>query len=417
MKYKSSFLNEACARGFFYQSTNLEAMDEYLTVKGRRGYVGTDLTAKSLHVGHLFPIFLMRLFQKHGHKPIILVGGGTTKVGDPSFKNTTRPMLSDEEIAENMEGIKACMRPFLRFGEGESDAMMVNNADWLDKLEYIPFLREFGKYFSVNRMITFDSVKTKLTENNSLSFLEFNYMIMQAYDFYELFRNQDCRIQFGGQDQWGNIVNGVELIRKKLGEEVFGFTNPLLTNSRGEKMGKTVGGAVWISPALYSAYDFWQYWRNVDDADIIKLMYLFSSEEIEEIKKMEKLQGEELNDIKKMLADEMTAIVHGKDSLPAIHQAVSGVFGGQGNDLSSLVSVPKYKVSISKIHEISLIDILVDSKLYPSRGEAKKLIRNGGVYINNSPVSEEYRFPNDIAASDVLKLSCGKKRHILICFE
>ena len=416
MKYKSSFLNEACARGFFYQSTNLEGMDEYLTKKGRRGYVGTDLTAKSLHVGHLLPIFLMRLFQKHGHKPIIVVGGGTTKVGDPSFKNTARPLLSDEQIAENLAGITECLKMFLHFGSGENDALLVNNADWLDQLEYVPFLREVGRYFSVNRMLTFDSVKTKLTDNNTLSFLEFNYMIMQGYDFYELLRRYDCRIQFGGQDQWGNIVSGVEFIHKKIGEEVFGFTNPLLVKSNGEKMGKSLGGAVWLSPKLYSAYDFWQYWRNVDDADIIKLMYLFSAKEVEEIKKFEKLQGEELNDIKKMLADEMTALVHGEFALSEVHTAVANVFGG-GNDISSINSLPKYIVKIDRLKEISIVDILVESKLCVSRGDAKKLIRNGGVYLKNQQITEDYDLAKNFSGETVMKLSCGKKRHILLCFE
>lgn len=290
MKFKSSFLTEANARGFFYQSTNLEAMDEYLTTKGRYGYIGFDITAKSLHVGHFIPITMMRLFQKHGHRPVILVGGGTTKIGDPSFRNTTRPVLSDEEIAENMIGIKSCLMPFLKFGSGESNAIIVNNADWLDKIEYIPFLRDIGKYFSINRMIGFDSVKSKLEKNSSLSFLEFNYMILQAYDFLELYKNIGCSIQFGGQDQWGNIVCGVELIKKKLGKEVFGFTNPLLTTSDGKKMGKTTNGAVWLSKNMLSAYDFWQYWRNVNDADVIKLMYLFTDLELSEIKKMESVQ-------------------------------------------------------------------------------------------------------------------------------
>ncbi|MDR0581102.1 MAG: tyrosine--tRNA ligase, partial [Holosporaceae bacterium] len=276
MVYKSSFLNEAAARGFFYQSTNLEAMDEFLTVAGRCGYLGFDITAKSLHVGHLIPIFLLRLFQKHGHKPIVLVGGGTTKIGDPSFKDKTRPILTDKEITVNLNGIKSCLAPFLKFGDGNSDAIMLNNADWLDRLEYIPFLRDVGKYFSINRMIGFESVKVKLTANDSLSFSEFNYMVLQAYDFYELYVQKDCRIQFGGQDQWGNIVCGVELIRKKLGKEVFGFTNPLLTTSGGQKMGKTAKGAVWLSKEMLSPYEFWQYWRNVDDADVIKLMYLFT---------------------------------------------------------------------------------------------------------------------------------------------
>ena len=287
---KSSFLEEAIARGFVYQSTNLETIDEYLSTEGRYGYVGFDITAKSLHVGHLIPIFTMRLFQKHGHKPIILVGGGTTKIGDPSFRNTTRPMLTDEQIQENLKGIKSCLKPFLKFSD--DDAIMVNNADWLDKLNYLEFLRDIGKYFSINRMIGFDSVKTKLSENNSLSFLEFNYMILQAYDFYKLFTNHGCRIQLGGQDQWGNIVCGVELIRKKCEAEVFALTNPLLTTSDGKKMGKTANGAVWLSADFLSPYEFWQYWRNVNDADVIKLMYLFTDLPINEIKKMESVKGE-----------------------------------------------------------------------------------------------------------------------------
>ncbi|MDR0968555.1 MAG: tyrosine--tRNA ligase [Holosporaceae bacterium] len=414
MKRKSSFLNEAEARGFFYQSTNLEAMDEFLTTKGRFGYLGIDVTAKSLHVGHLIPIFLLRLFQKHGHRPIVLVGGGTTKVGDPSFKNATRPILTNEEIADNLNGIKEnCLKQFLKFGEGESDAVVANNADWLDKLEYVPFLRDVGKYFSVNRMIGFDSVKTKLTADNSLSFLEFNYMIMQAYDFYELYREQNCRIQFGGQDQWGNIVCGVELVKKKLGEEVFGFTCPLLTTSDGAKMGKTAKGAVWLSKNMLSPYDFWQYWRNVDDADAIKLLYLFTDLEIAEIKKMESVKGRELNEIKKILADEVTAITHGRDSLAAIHQTTTGAFGNSTGDLSSLTSIPRLK----KPRGASIVDIIVESGERASRGEAKRLLRDGGVYINGETISEDYKIPANLPPGATLKLSCGKKKHLIIEVE
>jgi tyrosyl-tRNA synthetase len=408
MKYKSSFLNEAEARGFFYQSTNLEAMDEFLTTKGRRAYLGIDVTAKSLHVGHLIPVFLLRLFQKHGHKPIVLVGGGTTKIGDPSFKNTTRPILTNEEIAENSKCIKSCLLPFLKFGD--DGAIMADNADWLDKLEYVPFVRDIGKYFSVNRRIGFDSVKSKLTADNSLSFLEFNYMILQAYDFYELCRQKDCRIQFGGQDQWGNIVCGVELAKKKLGKEVFGFTCPLLTTSDGKKMGKTARGAVWLSKDMLSPYDFWQYWRNVDDADVIKLLYLFTDLEIAEIKKMESAKGQELNAIKKILADEVTAIAHGKDSLAAIHQSAAGAFGNSQNDLSSLTSIPR----LTKPRGTSIVDIIVEGGMRATRGEAKRLLREGGVCVNGETVGEEYKIPSDLPAETALKLSCGKKKHLLV---
>ena len=413
-KYKSSFLNEACARGFFYQSTNLEGMDEYLTKKGRRGYVGTDLTAKSLHVGHFIPIAMMRLFQKHGHRPIILVGGGTTKIGDPSFRNTTRPILSDEEIATNLIGIKKCLLPFLRFGDGTSDAIMVNNADWLDRIEYIPFLREIGKYFSINRMIGFDSVKTKLESNSSLSFLEFNYMILQAYDFLKLYTDKCCCIQFGGQDQWGNICCGVELIKKKLGKEVFGFTNPLLTTSDGKKMGKTANGAVWLDQELLSAYDFWQYWRNVNDADVIKLMYLFTDIEIDEIKKMESVQGQEINELKKKLADEITSLVHGKDSLDEIHKSAAGMFAKDNADLGAMSSIPRYEINdLSK----SAIDVLVESGLCESRGDAKRLLRGGGIYADDKTIHEDYRFQKENFKDGLLKFSCGKKKHILIVLK
>ncbi|MDR1333784.1 MAG: tyrosine--tRNA ligase [Holosporaceae bacterium] len=419
MSYKSSFLNEAAARGFFYQSTNLEAMDEFLVTKGRFGYLGIDVTAKSLHVGHMIPIFLLRLFQKHGHRPIVLAGGGTTKIGDPSFKNTTRPMLTDEEIAANMEGIKSCLRPLLQFGEGNSDAIMVNNADWLDELSYIPFLRDIGKYFSINRMIGFESVKAKLDANNSLSFLEFNYMVLQAYDFYKLYIDKECRIQFGGQDQWGNIVCGVELLKKKLGKEVFGFTNPLLTTSNGQKMGKTANGAVWLSSELLSSYDFWQYWRNVDDADVIKLMYLFTDVSVDEIKKMESIQGQELNEIKKMLADEVTTIVHGKDCLAEIHKAAGSMFGNsknlgdEDNDSSSLTSIPKYYLQ-KGAEPVSVVDILVECNMCSSRGEAKRLLRSNAVCLNGKTIAEDHKVSSSSSPNAAQKLSCGKKKHLLI---
>jgi len=412
--YQSSFLNEAVARGFFYQSTNLEEMDKYLTNNIAYGYLGIDITASCLHVGHLIPIFLMRLFQKHGHKPILLLGGGTTKIGDPSFKNTTRPMLSNEEIATNFQGIKKCLEPLLHFGNNETDAIMVNNADWLDHIDYISFLRDIGKFFSINRMIGFDSVKTKLSDNNSLSFLEFNYMILQAYDFYHLFTEKNCKIQFGGQDQWGNIVCGVELIRKKLNQEVFGFTVPLLTTSDGKKMGKTANGAVWISAERLSAYDFWQYWRNVDDADVIKLMYLFTDISVDEIMKMEGATGSELNNLKKILADEITAIIHGKEALSAIHETAASAFGGDVETLAKSTSIPRYRLKKLDVENVSVIDVIVDMKLCGSRADAKRLMRGNGVYINDKAISDGYKFTTE--TSNVIKLSCGKKKHILIEF-
>ncbi|MDR0677501.1 MAG: tyrosine--tRNA ligase [Holosporaceae bacterium] len=403
MVYKSSFLNEASARGFFYQSTNISEMDEYLTQPGRKGYIGFDITAKSLHVGHLIPIFLLRLFQKYGHKPIVLFGGGTTKIGDPSFKNTTRPILTDEEIAVNLEGIKSCLVPFLKFGK--DGALVVNNADWLDELDYIPFLRDIGKYFSINRMIGFESVKAKLSANDSLSFLEFNYMILQAYDFYKLYLENDCQIQFGGQDQWGNIVCGVEFIRKKLGKEVFGFTNSLLTTSNGQKMGKTAKGAVWLSKDMLSPYDFWQYWRNVDDADVIKLLYLFTDIEVEEIKKMESIRGQEINEIKKLLADEITSIAHGKESLVSIHKTAASFFGNNEKALDS--SAPKYHLKENE----TIIDVLIKSNMCSSRGEAKRILQSNGIRLDGEVITEDQKI---VFQQNTVKLSCGKKKHILV---
>lgn len=422
--YKSSFLNEAVARGFFYQSTNLEAMDEYLTVPGRSGYVGIDATADCLHVGHFIPIALMRLFQRHGHRPIILVGGGTTKVGDPSFRNTTRPILTDEQIADNIIGIKKCLTPFLKFGNGTenggNDAKIVNNADWLDKLEYLSFLREVGKFFSVNRMISFDSVKTKLDANNSLSFLEFNYMVMQGYDFLHLLKHEGCRIQFGGQDQWGNICCGVDLIKKKLGDEAFGFTNPLLLTSDGKKMGKTANGAVWLRSERFPVYDFWQYWRNVNDADVIKLMYLFTDLDVAKIKRMEEViageKSSEINELKVILADEITAIVHGRDSLEEVHNSAAKMFSKDASaaDLSGVAGVLKYELNdLAK----TPVDVLVESGLCASRGDAKRLIRGGGVYIDDEPINEDYAFKIEAFRDGLMKLSSGKKKHLLVVLK
>lgn len=407
MNLKSDFLVEAIERGFFYQATNLEGMDNYLSSGSRYAYLGMDVTAKSLHVGHLIPIFLIRLFKKHGHKPIILVGGGTTKVGDPSFKNTARPILTDEQINENLVGIKSCLYSILSLEEENDDIKLLNNADWLDKLNYIELLRDIGKYFSVNRMIGFESVKAKLSENNTLSFLEFNYMIMQAYDFYKLFENLDCRIQLGGQDQWGNIVCGVELIRKKLEKEVFGFTVPLLTTSDGKKMGKTANGAVWLSKDMLSPYDFWQYWRNIDDADVAKCLRLFTDLPIEEIKKLEALHDKEINEAKKVLANEVTAIVHGRKALDDVLVAVSGMFDGGNVDDSKVPSIT------CDFDDFSIIDTMVKFGVCVSKGEAKRLLRGNGVIIDGKVVNENYK----PISKDTFKVTIGKKKHFLVKFH
>ena len=410
---KSAFLEEALARGFFYQSTDLDGVDEYLSTNRGVGYIGFDATATSLHVGHMIPILLMRLFQKHGHKPLILVGGGTTKLGDPTFKNTARPLLTDEQIQDNIAGIKRCLMPFLKFGD--DDAQILNNADWLEKLQYIPFLREIGRFFSVNRMISFDSVKSRLSDNNSMSFLEFNYMVLQGYDFYHLYKHHDCVIQFGGQDQWGNILNGTELIHKILKKNAFGFTVPLLTTSDGVKMGKTANGAVWLCKDLLSPYDFWQFWRNTNDADVIRMLYLFTDLPIAEIKRMESIQGAELNVIKVMLADEVTSIVHGRETLCEIHNTAAMAFGGNCKELSESGAMPCYRVQRSAATSVSLIDIATEMGLCESRGDAKRLLRGNGMYINDKPVVDCFCLNSDMG--DMVKFSCGKKKHILIIFE
>ncbi len=406
MKLKSSFLIEAIERGFFYQSTNIEGLDEYLSAGSRYGYVGTDLTAKSLHVGHLIPIFLLRLFKKHGHKPILLVGGGTTKIGDPSFRNSARPMLSDDQIAENLESIKKGL-DFILGNKNENEKIeIVNNAHWLDSLNYIDMLRNVGRYFSVNRMIGFDSVKTKLSENNSLSFLEFNYMIIQAYDFYHLFTEKDCRIQFGGQDQWGNIVCGVELIRKKIEQEAFGYTVPLLLKKDGTKMGKTANGAVWISKEMMSPYDFWQYWRNIDDADVGKCLRLFTDLDLSEIKRLEDLKDKEINEAKKILANEITKIIHGEDELSCVLKQVSSMFDANVFDENNAPSVS------CAFEDFSIVNVLVESKISSSKSEARRLIRGGGVVVNDETITEEY----SPKSKDVLKVCVGKKRRFLVKF-
>lgn len=410
MKFKSSFLQEATERGFFYQSTNLEGLDEYLSSSGKLAYTGFDLTARSLHVGHLIPLFLLRLFRKHLHHPVVLLGMGTSMIGDPSFRNTARPMMKQQEIMDNYNGIKDQIQSIFDRDHPGEQLIVMENYSWLQKLNYLDFLRDFGVYFSVNRMIGFESVKAKLAENNSLSFLEFNYMLLQAYDFYHLYRTLNCGIQFGGQDQWGNVICGVELVRKMMGEEIFGFTTPLLTTSDGKKMGKTAKGAVWLSKDMLSVYDFWQYWRNVDDADVIKLMYLFTDIEVSEIKKMESVKGQELNSLKRLLADEVTGIIHGKESLIDIHNTVDNVFS-DSSDLGSMASLPKYQIAKCDAENVSIIDVVVNSGMCESRGEAKRLVRGGGVYVDNAPVSEEYRFTTD---KDKLKVSCGKKKHLLV---
>jgi len=369
------------------------------------GYIGFDVTADSLHVGNLVQIMLLRRLQQAGHKPIVLMGGGTTKVGDPSGKDEMRKLLDDEGIKSNFAKIRDSFENFLTFGDGPTDAIMVNNDDWLSKLEYIPFLRDVGRHFTINRMLTFDSVKLRLEREQPLTFLEFNYMILQAYDFVELSRQYGCQLQLGGSDQWGNIVNGIELGRRIDGAELFGVTTPLITKADGSKMGKSVDGAIWLNAARLSPYDYWQFWRNTDDRDVGKFMRLFTDLDLDEIARLESLQGSEINEAKKVLADAATAMAHGEKAAREAAETAQKTFeqGGAGGDLP---------VHIVENGEIPLLDALVEIGFCASKGEAKRLIAGGGARLDDEPIKDAGHMVS-VSDQDV-KLSAGKKKHGLL---
>ncbi len=410
---KSEFLREATRRGFIHQCTDLEGLDALLSEGPATAYIGFDATADSLHAGSLLPIMLLRLFQQTGHKPIVLMGGGTTKVGDPSGKDEARKLLDDEQIGRNIEGIKAIFQQFLTFGDGPSDAVMVNNDDWLRGLNYIDFLRDYGRHFSVNRMLSFDSVKLRLDREQPLSFLEFNYMILQAYDFLELSRRRNCRLQMGGSDQWGNIVNGVELTRRVDGSQVFGLTNPLLTTSSGAKMGKTAQGAIWLNEQRLSAYDYWQYWRNTEDADVGRFLRLFTELPEEEVRRLESLGGAEINDAKKILATAATALCRGEAAAKAAEQTALKTFeqGALGEDLPS-IEIERAELDAG----LPAFELFRRSGLAASGGEARRLIKGGGARLNDQKVADEAQSISsaDLNEEGVIKLSAGKKRHALV---
>jgi tyrosyl-tRNA synthetase len=411
--HRSDFLNAVAERGFLHQCTNAEALDALAAKEPITAYIGYDATADSLHVGNLVSIMLLRLLQKTGHKPIVLMGGGTTKVGDPSGKDDARQLLTDAQIQANIDGIKGVFQKFLRFGDGPTDAVMVNNAEWLDELEYIAFLRDYGRHFSVNRMLSFDSVKLRLDREQPLSFLEFNYMVLQAYDFVELGRRYDCCLQMGGSDQWGNIVNGVELGRRAAELELFGLTVPLLTTSSGAKMGKTASGAVWLNEDRLSAYDYWQYWRNTEDADVGRFLRLFTELPMEEIARLEALQGSEINDAKIVLANEATALCHGKDAATAAAETARRTFveGAIGEDLPS-VDIPRAELEAG----IAAFALMTRAGLTQSNGEARRLIKGGGARMNDARIENEAATISlaDVNDQGVIKLSAGRKRHALI---
>tara|TARA_B100001750_G_C15476782_1_gene582965 strand:- start:129 stop:1361 length:1233 start_codon:yes stop_codon:yes gene_type:complete len=404
-QYKSDFLNVMQERGFIHQGSDLEGLDQKLCENVQSAYIGFDATAKSLHVGNLTGIMMLKWFQETGHKPITLMGGGTSKIGDPSFKDQSRNLMTDEMINDNLENIRDnCFRQFLRYGEGETDAMMVNNDDWLSELKYLDFLRDYGRYFTINRMISFDSVKTRLERESPLTLLEFNYMVMQGYDFVELHRRHGTILQMGGSDQWGNIINGVDLAHKAAQIQIFALTAPLLLNSAGEKMGKTVNGAVWLSPKMLSAYDYWQYFRNVEDALVGNMLARFTMLPMNEIRRLESLQGQEINEAKKILADEATKLCRGEDAAREAAETARQTFE-QGMSAEGL---PTVEVSQK---EMSILDLLVEANLVSSKGEGRRLIQGGGAKIDDVAVTDENM---TCAIAGTIKVSAGKKKHVLV---
>ena len=426
--FKSPFLKELSARGFIHQCTHMDELDALTAEKSIPLYIGFDATAKSLHVGNLMAIMILRIAQRHGHKPIILMGGGTTKVGDPSGKDKTRPIITDEGIQVNIDSIKRAFSKYLTFGEGENDAILLNNDDWLSTLNYLDFLRDYGPHFTINRMMTFDSVKLRLEREQPLSFLEFNYMILQSYDFLELYRRYGCVLQAGGSDQWGNIVNGVELIRRLEGKSAFGLTAPLITTSSGKKMGKSENGAVWLNEEALSPYDYWQYWRNTEDGDVLRFLKFYTDTSAEEIDAFKNLSGQELNALKTRLADEATRMAHGGACLKEIHESAQKLFGGgdfsvevegenpDGTPLlkSALPILPLLKDDLDK--GIPAFSLITAAGLAKSNGEARRLIRGKGCKLNDHVMENENQLVtgDSLMKPGFLKVSVGKKRHALL---
>ncbi len=408
----SDFLADATARGFVHQCTDPDALTAAFGAGIVTAYIGFDCTADSLHVGSLVQIMLLRLLQRHGHRPLVLMGGGTTRIGDPSGKDESRQLLSDETIAANMAGIRRVFTPFLTFGSGPSDALMANNADWLDQLGYIPLLRDVGVHFTINRMLGFDSVKLRLEREQPLTFLEFNYMILQSYDFRELYRRYGVTLQMGGSDQWGNIVSGADLVRRTEGKPAFGLTTPLITTSSGAKMGKTARGAIWLTADRLSPYDYWQFWRNTEDADVGRFLRLFTDLPLDDIARLDALGGAEINEAKKILATEATSLAHGRDAAVEAAETARRAFedGAAAETLPS-IAVPAPDLAAG----ISAARLFVESGLATSLGEARRLIKGGGARLNDVPIQDE---SHKISLADMrdgaIKLSAGRKQHRLV---
>jgi tyrosyl-tRNA synthetase len=413
---RSEFVRTVVERGFLHQATDLERLDQLAASRPITAYIGFDCTADSLHVGNLVGIMLLRWLQRTGHRPIVLIGGGTSKVGDPSGKDESRQLLDDATLAANVAGIRRSFEGFLTFGHGPGDALLVNNADWLDALPYIAFLRDYGRHFTINRMLTFESVKQRLEREQPLTFIEFNYMVMQAYDFLELARRYDCRLQMGGSDQWGNIVNGVELGRRVEGRELFGLTTPLITTAAGAKMGKTAQGAVWLNDDRLADFDYLQYWRNVDDGDVGRFLRLFTDLPLAEIERLEALEGAEINDAKKILAYEATRLCRGQAAAEAAAETARGLFERNvGAKLDAVTFEPSAATRIPReelVRGLSVVELLRRTGLAASNGEARRLIRGGGARLNEVKVEDDaMQVGVDQLVDDRLLLSAGRKRH------
>jgi tyrosyl-tRNA synthetase len=412
--FKSELLQVLSSRGFIHQVSEPEALDALAKTARVTGYIGFDCTAPSLHVGSLLPIMMLYWMQQTGHRPIALMGGGTTRVGDPSGKDESRKLLTDALIERNLKGIREVFSKFLQFGDGPGDAVMANNADWLNKLNYIDFLRDVGRHFSINRMLTFDSVRLRLERQQELSFLEFNYMILQAYDFVELNRRYGCVLQMGGSDQWGNIVNGIDLGRRLLGKQFFALTSPLITTSSGAKMGKTATGAVWLNPDMVSPYDYWQYWRNTEDGDVPRFLKLFTTLPLEEIGRLASLRGEEINEAKKLLATEATALVHGRSVAEQAAETARRTF----EEGALAETLPTVQVAARELAGgISVLSAFAEkTKLVASNSEARRQIKNGGLRVNDRAVEDDRMVLSqaDLTKEGVIKLSLGRKRHVLL---
>ena len=411
--YKSDFLRVLASRGFIHQVSEPDALDALAKAGRITAYIGFDCTAPSLHVGSLLPIMMLYWMQQTGHRPIALMGGGTTRVGDPSGKDESRQLLTEAQIEKNLKGIRAIFSKFLKFGDGATDAIMANNADWLNTLNYIDFLREVGRHFSINRMLTFDSVKLRLERQHELSFLEFNYMILQAYDFVELHKRTGCVLQMGGSDQWGNIVNGIDLGRRLLGAQLFALTSPLITTTSGAKMGKTAQGAIWLDGAMVSPYDYWQFWRNTEDGDVGRFLKLFTILPLDEIRRLASLKGEEINEAKKVLATEATALVHGRSAADSAAATARATF--EEGTLSE--TLPQVEISRSELAAgYGVLTAAMKAGFVASTSEARRQIKGGGLKVNDVTVTDEKLAlsQKDVTPEGVIKLSLGKKRHVLL---